>query len=68
MSAAESAMSHLAQPDLSGDDEATLTGLKKWLSNAKFEKQQGDEWELCVDDELPEKWKLLKEMNLAQKV
>lgn len=67
MSTEESVISHLAQLDLKGDDEAILAGLKEWLSTAQFE-EQGDEWELCTDSELPEKWKLLKKMDLAQKV
>lgn len=68
MSTAESTISHLAQPPLAGNDEATLAALKEWLSKARFEKQEGDEYQLCVDEELPKKWKLLKTMDLAQKV
>lgn len=63
----ESVISHLAQLYLKGDDEAILIGLKEWLSTTQFE-ERGDEWELCTDSELPEKWKLLKKMDLAQKV
>ncbi len=67
MSTEEPVISHLTQPDLNGGDEAILAGLTEWLSTAKFE-EQSDEWELCTDKELPEKWKLLKKMDLAQKV
>lgn len=63
----ESVISHLAQLYLKGDDEAIFIGLKEWLSTTQFE-ERGDEWELCTDSELPEKWKLLKKMDLAQKV
>lgn len=60
-------MSHLAQSDLTGNDEAILAGLAKWLANATF-KDQGNESGLCTDSELPEKWKSLQEMDLARKV
>lgn len=60
-------MSHLAQLDLIGDDEAILATLVEWLSSAEF-KNQGDEWDLCTDSKLPEKWKLLQKMDLARKV
>ena len=67
MSTEEQAITHLAQPNLKGDDEAILAGLAEWLHTARFE-ERGDEWELCTDEELPEKWKLLEKMDLAQKV
>ncbi len=63
----ETAITHLTQRKLEGDDEGILTDLIEWLRGARFE-EQGDEWELCTDEELPEKLKLLKKMDLAQKV
>ena len=59
---------HLEQQDLSHADKATLAGLTDWLSTAKFEKQGGGEFELCVDKELPQKWELLEKMDLVKQV
>lgn len=67
MSTAEPAISHLTQQELSERDKATLTGLEKWLSKAKFEKKK-ENCELCVDKELDEKWALLRDMDFIKKV
>ena len=60
-------VSHLASRPAVFEDGAILIELKEWLSTTQFE-ERGDEWELCTDSELPKKWKLLKKMDLAQKV
>lgn len=68
MPTAESPISHLTQDPLSENDKAILAGLVDWLSKAKVEKINADNFELCVDSELSEKWTLLKDMNLVEKV
>lgn len=68
MSTTKPAMSHLTQPKLSADDLKILAARADWLSKAKFEKINADNFELCVDDGLPGIWTLLKGMDLVQKV
>ena len=52
MSTEGQAIAHLAQPNLKGDDQAMLARLTEWLHTARFE-EQGDEWEVCTEKELP---------------
>ena len=59
---------HLKRQDLSPNDKTTLAGLTDWLSTATFKRQSDGEFELCVDEDLPQKWKLLEKMDLVQKV
>lgn len=66
MSATEPAISHLTQQELSGKDKAIIEELMDWLSGATFKKE--NDFELCVDDSLSEKWRLLKDMEIVQKV
>ena len=67
MSTEDMSRSHLSQSPLEGNDEAILATLSTWLSTARFEKQ-GPGWELCMDEELPEKSKMLPNMNLSERV
>ena len=55
---------------LSDKDAAIVEETRAWVSNAKFEQQQGGggEFELCVDAQLSEKWKVLKTMDSVRKV
>lgn len=53
---------------LSDNDQNILVGLDGWLSKAKFEKINADNFELCVDGGLFGKWTLLKDMDLVTKV
>jgi len=46
---------HLAQRDLSDHDNDILVQLQGWLLKAKFAKRDNAEFELCVDESLPEK-------------
>ncbi len=46
---------HLAQQDLSDKNNDILIQLKNWLLKAKFAKPDKTEFELCVDESLPEK-------------
>ncbi len=59
---------HLAQRDLSDHDNDILVQLQGWLLKAKFAKRDNAEFELCVDESLPEKWILLGKMHLVQDV
>ncbi len=68
MSTADPAILHLTQQELSEHDKAILAGLEAWLSKAKFGKKHADDFESCVDDELPKKLTLLKDMDLIKKV
>ena len=68
MSVAKPAILHLTTQKLSGNDQNILAGLKDWLSKAKFEKINVDNFELYVDKELSGKWTLLKDMDLVKKV
>ena len=66
MSTTKADIPHLTRQSLSSDDQRILVGIAGWLSKAKFEKINADNFELCVDDELSEK--LLKDIDLVQKV
>lgn len=67
MSTIESVKSHLSQHPLSDNDKAILADLSEWLNSARFEKQiDTDEFEVCVDDELSKRWKLLEQMDLVK--
>lgn len=69
MSQAKPTISHLTQQELSGKDQTILAGLVNWLRGATFRKNQTtDDFELCIDSGLPEKWRLLEDMDLVQKV
>lgn len=59
---------HLEQQKLSEYDKNILEQLQNWLLEAKFEKQPNTEFELCKDDGLSEKWRLLGRMQLVQNV
>ncbi len=59
---------HLEQRSLSDYDKNILEHLQDWLSKAKFAKQGHTEFELCVDDGLPEIWRQLGKMHLVQRV
>ncbi len=68
MSTTKSALWHLKQEKLESEDQEILTGIEDWVSKAKFEKKNADDFELCVDNGLSDKWKLLKDMDLIKKV
>lgn len=68
MSTTKPAILHLTTQKLTGNDQNILAGLKDWLSKAKFEKINVDNFELCVDKELSGKWAPLKDMDLVKKV
>ena len=59
---------HLEQRNLSDEDKNILEHLQDWLLKAKFAKQSNTEFELCVDDGLPEIWGQLGKMQLVQQV
>jgi len=59
---------HLEQQILSDYDKNILEQPQDWLSKAKFAKQGHTEFELCVDDGLPEIWRQLGQMQLVQQV
>ncbi len=61
-------LAHLKQRSLSDDDKNILEHLQDWLLKAKFAKQGNTEFELCVDDDLPEIWRQLGKMQLVQRV
>lgn len=68
MSKSESFLPHLTQRILSNKDEQIIEGLKDWISAAKFENRNGDEFELCVNTQLCATWASLKAMDVVQKV
>ena len=68
MSKTKSSISHLAQEPLSSNDQKILAGIEDWTYKAKFEKNNVDNFELCVDTGLSGTWNLLKNMDLVQKV
>ncbi len=59
---------HLEQQSLSDHDKGILAQLPEWLLKAKFAKREGVAFELCVDESLPEKWRLLGDLQLVQQV
>ncbi|KAL2049580.1 hypothetical protein ABVK25_010159 [Lepraria finkii] len=67
LSIAMSTLWHLKQEKLESNDQEILTGIEDWVSKAKFEKKNADDYELCVDNGLSETWKVLKNMDLIKK-
>ena len=69
MSTVKPDIPHLTQEKLGDKDKTILAGFVEWLAGATFRKKKTtDDFELCVDSELPEKWKLLEDMDLVKKV
>jgi len=68
MLTAKSDILHLAQRPLDGGDKDILAGLVDWVSKAKFADQHDKTFNVCADDERPNKWELLKEMELIKTV
>lgn len=68
MSTAESVILHLTQQPLNGGDKDILAGLVDWVSKANFADQYDKTFNVCADDERPNKWELLKEMELIKTV
>lgn len=64
----DTVMIHLTQRELSEKDNTILAKLVDWVYEATFIKESPDEFELCVDNGLPEKWSMLKDMDLVHEV
>ena len=62
-----SQFTHVERFELHDNDRAILATLPEWLTRARFERQ-GDEWDKCTDELLPEKKELIKTLRLVQKV
>lgn len=60
----EDAPPHLSQEELRSKDKTLLAGLGSWLLYAEFDPKTNK----CIDKDLPDAWRRLKEMDFIRKV